>query len=262
VSVVALCGCGSEPQHAQRHVPTAPVHRHVSAGPPPGWRASPRARVPILMYHVIASGQGQAQSGLYVPPALFAGTVRRLAAAGFHGVTLQQVWNAWHDGGPLPRKPVVVSFDDGYPSQYTEAFPVLRSVGWPGVLNLEVATLHSGFHASQVRGLIAAGWEIDAHTMTHPDLTTVGAARLRYEVAGSRDWIRQHFHVPVRFFCYPSGRYDATVMKAVSRAHFLAATTTQAGVSTRATPVFQLPRIRVLPSDSPMTVERLVAAAG
>jgi peptidoglycan/xylan/chitin deacetylase (PgdA/CDA1 family) len=213
------------------------------------------------MYHVIASGQGQANPGLYVPAPVFARTVQRLAAAGFQGVTLQQAWNAWHDGGLLPRKPVVVSFDDGYPSQYTSALPILRSVGWPGVLNLEVATLHTGLHPAEVRGLIASGWEIDAHTMTHPDLTTVGAARLRYEVAGSRDWIRRHFRVPAMFFCYPAGRYDAAVVRAVRSAHFLAATTTQAGVATRATPPFLLPRIRVLPGDGPDEIERQLAAA-
>jgi peptidoglycan/xylan/chitin deacetylase (PgdA/CDA1 family) len=260
--VAALCGCGSKPQQvAQRPAPAPVVHRHTAEGPPPGWRPRPHAKVPILMYHAIGSAHGRADADLYVPRSLLARTVRGLAAAGFHGVTLEQVWNAWHNGGLLPRKPVVVSFDDGYVSQYTRALPILRSVGWPGVLNLEVARLHSGLRAAQVRGFIASGWEIDAHTMTHPDLTTVGRARLRYEVAGSRAWIRRHFHVPVLFFCYPSGRYDAAVLRAVKRAHFLAATTTQLGVATRRTARLRLPRIRVLPLDAPSAVERLVARA-
>jgi peptidoglycan/xylan/chitin deacetylase (PgdA/CDA1 family) len=213
------------------------------------------------MYHVIGSGRRRLDPGLYVRASVFARTVQRLAAAGFQGVTLQQAWNAWHDGGLLPRKPVVVSFDDGYPSQYTRALPILRSVGWPGVLNLEVATLHTGLHTAEVRGLIASGWEIDAHTMTHPDLTKVGAARLRYEVEGSRAWIRRRFGVPVMFFCYPAGSYDAAVLRAVRSAHFLGATTTQAGVATRRTPPFRLPRIRILPGDGPRAIERQVAAA-
>src|SRR5205085_6819630 len=62
--------------------------------------------------------------------------------------------------------------------------------------------------------------EIDAHTFTHPDLTTVDETRLVHEVAGSRAWIRGVFHVRADFFCYPSGRYDAAVVAAVRRAGY------------------------------------------
>ena len=85
------------------------------------------------------------------------------------------------------------------------------AVPHPGVVNLKVGNTRvwSGRPPPVVRALIAAGWEIDAHTITHPDLTTVDAARLRHEVAGSRTWIRRKFRVPVDFFCYPFGGYDA-----------------------------------------------------
>ena len=60
-----------------------------------------------------------------------------------------------------------------------------------------------------VRSLLAAGWELAAHSLTHADLTTLDAAGLRREVAGSRSELRRRFGVSPRFFCYPSGRYDA-----------------------------------------------------
>ena len=68
--------------------------------------------------------------------------------------------------------------------------------------------------------MLRDGWEIDAHTLTHPDLTTVDAARLRREVAGSRRWLRQTFAVPVNFFAYPSGRYNPAVEAAVRAAGY------------------------------------------
>ena len=82
--------------------------------------------------------------------------------------------------------------------------------------------------------MLRDGWEIDAHTLTHPDLTTVDAARLRREVAGSRRWLRHAFGVPVDFFAYPSGRYNPTVEAAVRAAGYMGATTTQLGQATRA----------------------------
>src|ERR671937_1085081 len=93
---------------------------------------------------------------------------------------------------PLPQHPVVISFDDGYLSQYAHALPVLDAHHWPGVLNMEVNFLQpvGGLRPWRIRRMLAAGWELDAHTLTHPDLTTLGAARLRTELVGSRREIR------------------------------------------------------------------------
>ena len=65
--------------------------------------------------------------------------------------------------------------------------------------------------------MLRDGWEIDAHTLTHPDLTTVEPGRLR-GWAGSRTWLRRAFGVPVAFFAYPAGRYDARAEAAVRTA--------------------------------------------
>lgn len=208
--------------------------------------------VPILMYHVISSPPaGSPYPELYVPRASFAAQVGWLAANGYHPVRLQQVFDSWRGARTLPSKPIVLSFDDGYLSDVTNALPVLKARGWPGVLNLEVRNLQPvwGIRPPGVRKLLAAGWELDAHTLTHADLTTLDPARLTEEVAGSRAAIRKRFHVPVNFFCYPSGRYDAAVIAAVQRAGYLGATTTNPGLA-RPSELYTLSRIRVNGSDS------------
>jgi peptidoglycan/xylan/chitin deacetylase (PgdA/CDA1 family) len=240
-------GGGTVLQQTVRTPPAArprPRRPHVVAGP----HDQP---VPILMYHVIAVAPASARfPQLFVRPSDFAGQVRWLAAHGYHAVTLRRVYDYWRVGDALPRKPIVLSFDDGYLPDDTRARPLLAARRWPAVLNLEVDNLRStgDLPPWRVRRLIGAGWEIDAHTITHPDLTTLGAARLRTEVAGSRAIIRRTFHVRVDFFCYPSGRYDAAVLAAVRSAGYLGATTTQYGLaSPRA--LFTLRRIEVLGSD-------------
>ncbi len=208
--------------------------------------------LPILMYHVIAPPLPAAPyPGLYVRPADLARQLDLLAAHGYHAVTLDQMYEAWHVGAPLPSRPIVLSFDDGYRSDYVTAMPLLRARGWPGVLNLEVANLHRpwGLSPNEVRGLIRAGWEIDAHTITHPDLTTLGPAALHEEVAGSRVDIRREFGVPVNFFCYPAGRYDAAVERAVRDAGFEGATTVREGLARPDGDPYALDRIRVSGTD-------------
>jgi peptidoglycan/xylan/chitin deacetylase (PgdA/CDA1 family) len=213
--------------------------------------------VPILMYHVIAAPPaGVPYPDLWVRPADFALQMRWLRRRGFRAVTLRQVYAYWLSGAPLPRHAVVVSFDDGYLSQATKAMPVLLKLHWPGVLNLKVNAVQKyNLPLWRVRALVAAGWEIDAHTITHPDLTAVDDARLWQEVHGSRVALRAMLHVPVEFFCYPSGRYNAHVIDAVRRAGYLAATTTNYGLARSAKP-YELSRVRVNGSDGVAGFER------
>jgi peptidoglycan/xylan/chitin deacetylase (PgdA/CDA1 family) len=209
---------------------------------------APLADVPILAYHVIADPQpGAPNPGLYVSPATFRAQIGWLALHGYHGVTLDALYRYWRTAGwlALPRRPIVLSFDDGYPQDVQVVLPALRARGWPAVLNLQIGNLAP----ARVRQLLAAGWEIDAHTVTHPDLTLVGAAQLRREVAGSRRWIQAVFGAPANFFCYPYGRYNARVVSAVRRAGYVGAVTETPGDASPASGMYRLHRIEVLRGD-------------
>jgi peptidoglycan/xylan/chitin deacetylase (PgdA/CDA1 family) len=213
------------------------------------------------MYHVVARlPRGAPYPDLWVSPGRFDSEIHALAHAGFHATTLDAVWRAWHGGAQMVRHPVVLSFDDGYQSQSMTARRMLDHLGWPGVLNLEVDNVRhkGGISRDEVLAMMRDGWEIDAHTLTHPDLTTVDPVRLRHEVAGSRQWVRRAFGVPVRFFAYPAGRYDPLVEAEVKRAGFAGATTTAGGIASRGEDPYAMPRIRVTPEMTAAQVLALV----
>ena len=204
-----------------------------------------RTPVPILVYHAIRTPPADARlPSLFVRPSEFSAQVRALRRAGYRAVTLQRVWDAWHGRAALPRRPVVLSFDDGYASHVRIALPVLRRERWPGVLNLTLDWVDDLGGDAAVRRLIDAGWEIDAHSRTHADLTQVPAAQLADEISGARAELRERFGVAANFFAYPSGRYDARVVAAVKRAGHLGATTVRRGFATPQAP-FALARIQV-----------------
>src|SRR5581483_3316534 len=97
--------------------------------------------VPILTYYVINSAPAgsSAPADLYTPADQFASQMQALKSAGWHAITLNQLQAHWTQNKPLgPGKPIVISFDNGYASQYTNALPVLKRLGWVGVVNLEV----------------------------------------------------------------------------------------------------------------------------
>ena len=107
------------------------------------------------------------------------------------------------------------------------------------------------------------GWEIDSHTLTHPDLTTLDDAQLRTELVGSRQRIKTLFGEAPQFFCYPAGKYDAHVEAAVRAAGYRGATTELPGAARRSDDPYALPRLRITNADTGAAlVRRLQATTG
>src|ERR1700761_205075 len=200
--------------------------------------------VPILEYHVLGHPpEGAPYPELYVGRTDFEKQMDWLEKAGYQAVTLEQVQEAWYHKGTLPPKPIVISFDDGYRPQFTFALPTLRKHGWAGLLNLKAEG--SELYESNVEAMIAAGWELAAHTIHHLDLTELGPEELKEEVAGSREILQEEFKVPVNNFCYPAGQFDETVVKAVEAAGYAGATTEISGLAEKSKP-YELARLEIL----------------
>ena len=159
---------------------------------------------------------------------------------------MDQVQSAWDKGTPLPSKPVVLTFDDGYRGQVDNAMPAMERHGWPGVLYMTIANFNppTGLEDRDVRKLLAAKWELGAHTFSHSDLRTLGAAELKHEIDESRAWLQRKFDRPVNSFAYPAGMYGPAALKAVRRAGFHNAVTVVPGLASRKKP-FELCRLRV-----------------
>jgi peptidoglycan/xylan/chitin deacetylase (PgdA/CDA1 family) len=210
---------------------------------PPDWEPY-EGPVPIIGYHAIQPPvEGSAYPELFVPQADLVEQMKWLDEHGYEAVTLDQVEDAWYEDGELPPKPVVLTFDDGYLSQYVAALPTLEHFHWPGVLNL--VAKDADLPDEDVRKMLDANppWELASHTITHADLTTLDSTALKDEVAGSRKLLEDRFNVPVDNFCYPSGQYDDTVIAAVKAAGYRGATTEIPGLAS---------------ADDPYTLNRIV----
>ena len=212
-----------------------------NATPQPDWRPY-TGPVPILVYHDLGiAPASEPYPGLYMPYGTFEQEMAWLHSSGYQAVTLDEVMNAWFHGGTLPAKPIVITFDNGYPPQVTEAPRVMSKYGWPGVLN-EITENH--LYNSQIASVLRLGWEVDSHSLIHTDLTTDSAAELHAEVFDSRSFLQRTFHIPVNSFCYPSSKYNATVIAAVKAAGYTNAVTEGNAYATRADP-YLLPRFEM-----------------
>jgi peptidoglycan/xylan/chitin deacetylase (PgdA/CDA1 family) len=159
----------------------------------------------------------------------------------YQAVTIDEVMRAWYHHGRLPAKPIVITFDNGYPQQVTFAPHVMARYGWPGVLN-EITENH--LLPRQIWPIIHMGWEVDSHSLTHPELTTAPPVELWAQVHQSRVYLQRTFHVPANSFCYPSSHYNAAVIAAVKRAGYTNAVTEGGAYATSADP-YLLPRFEI-----------------
>jgi peptidoglycan/xylan/chitin deacetylase (PgdA/CDA1 family) len=228
-----------------------------NAHPRPDWEPH-TGPVPILEYHVLGEAPEDAPyPELFVLRPDFRHEMEWLDRDGYEAVTLEQVEEAWYEGGTLPPKPIVLSFDDGYRPQYTFALPQLRKHGWAGVLNLKAEG--SELYESNVEAMLAAGWELASHTINHLDLTELDAEALREEVAGAREILRREYGAPVKNFCYPAGEFDETVIAAVRDAGYLGATTEIPGYAESDSP-YELARFEILGSTGISGLTELLAS--
>jgi peptidoglycan/xylan/chitin deacetylase (PgdA/CDA1 family) len=250
-----------------RSVPASPPPRHGQAMPawevfppgafdaviPPG--RSP-VQVPILMYHYIRVPPDYAADrigwGLSTSPEDFKLQMNYLAQRGYHPITLTDLRDYLRGNRPLPDRPVVITFDDGYADLYTQAFPVLKYHHFKAVAYIVsgfVGRIGQNVMPDQVREMDAYGIEIGAHTANHVDLTSAGGS-LGSEVSGSKAALEALVGHPVLDFCYPSGRYNAAVIQAVQAAGFDSATTTESGAVHTLNDRFTWSRVRVSGSES------------
>ncbi len=225
------------------------------------------ASVPILVYHVINTqpAQSTANPALYVPADEFSSQMQALKAGGWHAVTLNQVAAYWARGTSLGAgKPIVITFDSGYASHYVNALPVLKRLGWVGVENLPVTGLppsDGGLSDTQVRGLIAGGWELDSQGLTTAPLTGGDPTRLTSDLSTARQTLRSRYGVPVNWFAYPSGSYDETVVAAVRAAGYVGATTLSPGWADPQEDRFRLPRLEVAGGTTPAQLLTQISTA-
>lgn len=209
-------------------------------------------RVPILMYHYISIPPPDAdiyRLDLSVRPREFEAQMEWLAVNGYHPIRLMDLTYALESGAPLPDKPIVLTFDDGYMDNYQNAFPVLRNYRFPATFN--IITQYSddnkpGYLTWQQIGEMArAGMEIGSHTANHPDLRNKSSAGLVDEIGGSKQMIELRLGIPVRSFAYPSGKYDARTISVLRSSGYSAAVTEIQGMRQTLDKIFELKRIRI-----------------
>ena len=173
-------------------------------------RAVANLRVPVLMYHHISELPADASAlrrDLTVTPAAFRSQLGWLRDHGYTTVDTEDVWRAMVEGLPLPPRPIILTFDDGYDDAFRFALPLLLEFRAVGVFFVVVDLLGRDGHLTrgQVRALADAGMDIESHGMDHINMAKLAPDQQRAQFCGSRAILSLIAGRPVRHFAYPNG---------------------------------------------------------
>ncbi len=226
--------------------------------------AVPQKDIPILLYHhvgVLSPSAGAARRRWTVSPEQFDAQMRWLSEQGFHPVSLAQVHRVRTEGAPLPPRPVVITFDDGWKDQYQQAFPILKKYGFPATFFIVTRQIgHSAYMTWEEVGRMSdEGMDIQAHSHTHARLSVLPKDALRRELIESKQELERRLRKPVVALAYPFGSYGEEVIASAREAGYAMGVTVNGlngGYLFRADRTFTLPRFAVEGGDTLYTFAR------
>lgn len=227
--------------------------------------------IPILLYHSISTEASPRFRPWTVPPASFADHMETLASDGYEPITVDRLQRLLH-AGPMPERPVVITFDDGFEDFHSHALPVLDHHGFAATLY--VPTAYIGRRAAwlsreheaerrmldwnQVGEIAAAGVQVGAHSHTHPRLDELRPHESMDEIVRSKEILEDRLQLPATSFAYPHGYHDKRVRRQVIGAGFGSGMAVKHAMSSPADDPYALARIVVPREASVEDLRRLL----
>jgi peptidoglycan/xylan/chitin deacetylase (PgdA/CDA1 family) len=165
---------------------------------------------PILLFHHIMNVEVPNRYNISLDT--FTTQIKNLKEWGYTSITVSTLANAIRNGGELPEKPVVISFDDGDIDVYQNAYPIMKQYGFVGTFYIVANRLQAKefVHVDQLKNMIADGWEIGCHGFAHTDMKADHNSIETEGLHGKRV-LQEALGIPINSFAYPYGSFDSEV---------------------------------------------------
>jgi peptidoglycan/xylan/chitin deacetylase (PgdA/CDA1 family) len=258
---------------------TVRSERHAVDRMPPSAATAPARgqRVPILLYHEITA-EPLLPGHLAVGPEAFALQLGYLKGGGFSALRAADLARLLSTGGALPERPVVLTFDDGFADLYDRGLPLLTSHGVTATLFVTTGWIADGsprrapapgstrlpdsgmLSWSQISELAAAGLEIGAHTLTHPQLDQLRPDALRSELVDCKHMLEDRLGMAVTGLSYPYGYSSRPVRAAAAAAGYSYACAVANKLARGSDDQLSLPRVTIGKVTSADAFARILCA--
>ena len=203
------------------------------------------SRIPVLMYHSIDYEKG---NELRIPKEKFREQMKYLKDNGFTALSLDELYRHLVLGTKLAEKPIVITLDDGYADNYTNAFPVLKEFGFKAAVFMITSMLDTGnsyLNSEQIKEMDKNGIAIEAHTVNHPKLDGLIYSEQLKELKDSKDALEKILGREMKYFAYPYGKFNNDTFKAVEEVGYKMAFHMNGGISQISNGIYKLHRIYI-----------------
>lgn len=211
-----------------------------------------RTNIPIVMYHEINTLPKNGPTGLYVSRDTFVNQLEVLQKEGYNTITMEQVYQHWVNQAPLPERPIVLSFDDGYVSHYELAAVELAKRGMSGTFYIITGELSDAYITSpkNLKAMYTSGMEIGSHTVTHIDARYTKNDEIYNEYKNSKETLENIIGREIKHFCYPMGGTTYYAIKTLNELGYYTSVKTTHGKANQGQGLLELKRIRADYNDS------------
>jgi peptidoglycan/xylan/chitin deacetylase (PgdA/CDA1 family)/glycosyltransferase involved in cell wall biosynthesis len=216
--------------------------------------------IPVLMYHrVVPEAPTNSHHGVWVTAQSFEQNLISLKQRCYSSITFEQYQLFLNRKFTLPKKPVILTFDDGYEDNYTCAFPLLKKFGFSAVIFLvadairrtnfwdidepQVALMNN----KQIREMSVAGTEFGSHTVMHPNLSQCSPEQIRKELVESKQVIEQLTGREIISIAYPYGAVNETIKSIAVETGYKFGIATNSGPLKFYEDLFEIRRIQIFP---------------
>ena len=225
--------------------------------------------IPVLMYHKIPDAPLATRHQIFVTKDNFEKHLAYFKKQKLTPVTFADYLKFASGESAIntfPTRPIILTFDDGYTDNYTNLLPLMQQYGYRGVLYLlgDFDIRYNKWDAdfdpteprseimdlAQKRAFVAAGWEVGAHTMSHPRLTTLPLSAAATEIRRSKIQLETALHTQIVSFAYPYGDCNEAVKNAVRVAGFAFGIATDTGGMHLEDDRMQVFRINMFPNET------------
>ena len=223
------------------------------------YEANNKVNIPVLMYHSIDYEKG---NELRVPKETFEKHMEWLHKKGFNTLTMKEYYNAISTGKQVPKKAILITFDDGYKDNYTNGLPVMKRYKMKGTIFVITSTIDKSrayINSEEIKEFHQNNFDIESHTVNHRELNHMSYEEQLSELKASKETLDKLLSKETTAICYPVGRYNEDTLKACKEAGYKLAFTTVPGFSNVDQGVYKLKRIRI---NASTTVEQMELMLG
>lgn len=197
LSLLVMAGCGDEKKADSTPVKVEKI-KQVEMVVPKG--------VPVLMYHKVGEDK---DNDAVIREDLFRAQMEYLKKNDYHPITLDELADYLEKGTPLPVRPVVLTFDDGYKDTYTIVYPLLKKLGFVGTVFVNPGDIGTRLTWQELEEMKKGGMMIASHGYDHVEMNTLTDKGQKENLEKAQKALKEKLDIDNKWFCYPYGEHNA-----------------------------------------------------